>query len=102
MATDMRSREKLLAENEELRIRLTEAEELLNAIRSGEVDALVVSLPEGDRIYTLAGAEHAYRVLIESMSEGAAILAPDHSIIYGNQSLATMLRLPLERLIGAH
>ena len=37
---------------EELEARLQEAEELLNAIRRGEVDALVVSGPQGDRVVT--------------------------------------------------
>ena len=35
--------EQLRSENEELHLRLTEAEETLYAIRNGEVDAIVVS-----------------------------------------------------------
>ena len=45
------------AELDELRTRLSEAEETLNAIRRGEVDAVVVSAPQGERIYTLQGAD---------------------------------------------
>ena len=44
-------------ELDELRRRLQEAEETLDAIRSGEVDALVVSGPEGEQVFTLRGAE---------------------------------------------
>ena len=33
-------------------MRLEEAEETLRAIRKGEVDALVVSGPQGDQVYT--------------------------------------------------
>jgi PAS domain S-box-containing protein len=91
---------KLQAENDELRMRLGEAEETLRAIRSGEVDALVVSGPEGGQIFTLEGAEHPYRVLVESMNEGAATLAADGTILYCNSSLAAMLRMPLEKIIG--
>lgn len=41
-------------ELEELRQRLQEAEETLDAIRSGEVDALVVSGPSGEKVFTLS------------------------------------------------
>jgi PAS domain S-box-containing protein len=90
----------LQAEIEELRIRLEEAEEMLAAIRSGEVDALVVSSGEGDRIFTLEGADQPYRVLVESMSEGAATLNADSTVLYGNSRLAHLLEIPLERLLG--
>jgi hypothetical protein len=40
-------------ELEELRQRLQEAEETLDAIRNGKVDALVVSGPSGEKVFTL-------------------------------------------------
>lgn len=95
-----KTREELLAEMEELRSRLDETEEVLRAIQNGEVDALVVTRPVGEQIFTLQGAEHPYRVLIETMNEGAAMLAPDHTIIYCNSSLAALLQVPLERVMG--
>ena len=58
-----------ISELEQLRARLEEAEETLTAIRSGEVDALVVSGPHGEQIYTLRGADHSYRVLLEDRNE---------------------------------
>lgn len=88
------------AELAELRQRLAEAEETLRAIRSGEVDALVISTPEGEQIYTLQGAETAYRVMVEAMTEGAMTLAEDATILYCNQRLADMLGTTLEDLIG--
>lgn len=91
---------RLLAENRELRARLAEAEDTLNAIRHGEVDALVVSGTDGPQIFTLQGADYPFRVLIESMSEGALILTGDGVIFYANLRLAEMLRVPLEQLIG--
>ena len=90
----------LQAEIEELRRRLEEAEEMLAAIRSGEVDALVVASGEGDRIFTLEGADLPYRVLVETMSEGAATLNPDSTVLYGNSRLAHLLGTPLERILG--
>ena len=91
----------LLEELEELRIRLEEAEETLSAIRSGEVDAIVVSGPQGDQVFTLTGAERAYRVLIETMNEGATSLNQEGLIIYCNQRLSEMIKTPLEKVIGA-
>ena len=65
---------------EELQRRLDEAEQTLEAIRSGSVDALVLSGPEGTRVFTLEGEDYRYRRLVETMNEGAAILAADESI----------------------
>jgi len=102
METDNRSREELLAENKELRYRLEEAEETLYALGSGAADALVVSMPEGgERVFTLQGADHPYRVLIETMNEGAATLTSDGTILYCNKSMAALLQVPLEKLIGS-
>lgn len=91
----------MTAELEELRLRLAEAEETLNAIRSGEVDALVVQGPDGNAVYTLTGAERTYRLLVEAMNEGALVLSPEGSIIYSNHTFAAMLGLPLEQVIGS-
>ena len=76
------TRQALLAEIEHLKLRLEESESILRAIRNGEVDALVVNTPEGDQIFTLSGAEHPYRLMIEMMQEGAAILAANGTIFY--------------------
>ena len=91
---------RLREEIESLRAQLEESQETLRAIREGEVDALVVSTPEGERIFTLQGGEHPYRALIEQMREGAATLTPEGVIHYCNQRFAEMLKLPLERVMG--
>lgn len=83
-----------------LTARLAIAEETLRAIHHGEVDSVVVAGKQGDRVFTLEGAEHAYRVLIESMNEGALTLTPDKTILYANQSFARMVKCPLEQVIG--
>ena len=87
-------------ELDELRQRLQEAEETLDAIRSGEVDALVVSGPAGEKVFTLEGAEHPYRVLVEGMNEGAVSLSKDGIILYCNSSFARMVGVPLDRIMG--
>ena len=94
------SQQQLLTENEDLRARLQEAEETLRAIRSGEVDALVVLGARGEQIFTLKGADYAYRLLIEDMNEGALTLSATGEILYANRRFAEMLKTPLERIIG--
>jgi PAS domain S-box-containing protein len=84
-----------------LRQRLAEAEETLRAIRSGEVDAVVVAGKQGPQVFTLQGAEHAYRLLIESMNEGALTLTTDKTILYANQCFARMVKCPLEQVTGS-
>ena len=85
---------------EALQARLAEAEETLRAIRSGEVDALVVATSEGDRVFTLRGADEPYRIMLEQMSEGAASLTGDRVVLYANRRLAEMLGVSLSALIG--
>jgi len=85
----------------ELRARLAESEEALRAIRSGEVDAVLGAGRKGRQIFTLEGAEHAYRVLIESMNEGALTLTAGAVILYANQCFARMVKCPLEQVIGS-
>ncbi|HMB44459.1 MAG TPA: PAS domain-containing protein, partial [Candidatus Methanoperedens sp.] len=94
------SHEALLLEIENLHAQLAEAKETLAAIRSGEVDAIVVSGKKGEQVFTLKGAEQPYRILIEEMMEGAVMLASDDTILYCNCSFAGMLKTPLEKLIG--
>ena len=81
-----------------LQASLQEAQETLNAIRNGEVDAIVAT---GNRIYSLTGAEHPYRVYVEQMQEGAVTVAADGLILYCNQKFADMVGAPLEGVISS-
>ncbi|MGE3539766.1 MAG: ATP-binding protein [Candidatus Tectimicrobiota bacterium] len=85
---------------EHLERRLEEAESTLQAIRQGEVDALVVSSPAGLKVYTLHSADHPYRVLVEGMQDAALTLTPAGLILYANLAFARMLRTSLEHLVG--
>jgi PAS domain S-box-containing protein len=101
MKKDTKRKDKDLLQVEDLRMRLEEAEETLRAIREGEVDALVVSGPQGDQVYTLKGAEQPYRVFIETMNDGAVTLGPDGTILYCNGRFAELLLRPIENVIGS-
>jgi len=87
-------------EIQELRSRLQEAQETLDAIRRGEVDGVVVSTPKGEQVYTLSGAEKPYRLLIEEMREGAVMLSDDNNITYCNRGFAKIVKCPLEKIVG--
>ncbi len=93
--------EQLQLEKADLAARLNEAEEILRAIQYGEVDALVVSTAQGEQVFTLKGADHVFKVLIEKMSEGALTITKEGVILYANKCLARMIERPLERLIGS-
>ena len=85
-----------------MREKLRVTEEALAAIRTGGVDALIVSDGGGDeQIYTLRGAEEPYRLFVEAMSEGAVTVSPDGTIMYANKAFAHLVHEPLERVIGA-
>ncbi len=91
----------LLAQNEELRRQLEEANDTIDAIRSGQVDALIVNAGDGHELYTLRSADQTYRVFIEKMAEGAVTLDQKGIVLYSNSRFALMLGLPLEKVIGA-
>jgi PAS domain S-box-containing protein len=85
----------------ELIARLSEAEESLRAIRSGEVDAIVVNGQGGEKVFTLQGADHTYRVFVERMNEGAAVLSSDHTVLHCNGRFAWFLGAGLQSVIGS-
>src|SRR5678815_2099626 len=90
----------LTPEIEELRLQLQEANETINAIRTGQIDALVVTTEDGQQLYTLKSADHTYRVFIEKMKEGAVTLNSNGIILYCNSQFADMINLPLTKVIG--
>ncbi|MEE9913691.1 MAG: PAS domain S-box protein [Deltaproteobacteria bacterium] len=80
---------------------MTESEETLRAILSGEVDGLVVNTAEGDRVFTLSGADHPYRIMVEAMNEGAVTLAADGTILFCNQRFADIVDVSMEKITGS-
>src|SRR5262252_5031284 len=84
----------------ELERRLHEAEETIQAIRDGHVEALVVRTPQGEEIFTLRTADQPYRLMVEQMREGALTLAGDGTILYCNSRFAELVATPPERVAG--
>jgi two-component system CheB/CheR fusion protein len=96
----MQSNESLITELAELRSRLQEANETIEAIRTGQVDAIVIQNDDGHQLYTLKSADQTYRVFIEKMKEGAVTLNKDGIVLYSNSQFASMVNVPLTTVIG--
>ena len=94
--------DELLKEVEELRFQLNEANDTIEAIRTGQIDALVVQGDEGHQLYTLKSADHTYRLFIEKMTEGAVTLNTQGVILYSNSQFASMINRSLSQVIGMH
>jgi PAS domain S-box-containing protein len=102
MKEEKKSIRQFCQENKELRARLEDAENTLDAIRRGEVDAFVISAHPGEQVYVLNGVDYPYRVLLDTMNEGAVTLTLNGVAVYCNNSLLSMLKIPLNRLRGKH
>jgi len=80
--------------------RLDEAEATLEAIRTGRVDALVVTGPSGAQTLTIEGAALPYFVLLDAMSDGAALLTPTGEVLFANRGLGAMTGANADALRG--
>jgi PAS domain S-box-containing protein len=89
----------LKREMTDLRNRLEEAEEIIRAIREGEIDALVVRHPKRDEeVFTIEGGTESYRTFMEAMDIGAAALSPNGQVLYVNSALSRLMRVEREKL----
>jgi PAS domain S-box-containing protein len=83
-----------------LRRRLREAEDTLQAIREGHIDALVMATPDGEQIYTLHTADQPYRLMVEQMREGALTLSADGTVLYCNARFAELVGQSSVGIVG--
>jgi PAS domain S-box-containing protein len=100
MPNKRRVEEQELDETAELKNRLEETEETLRAIQEYMVDAFVVNRENGIQVVTLNESEIPYRMMVESMNEGAITLIPDGTIFYCNSRFGEMIEAEGEKLIG--
>src|SRR6185436_2916199 len=95
--TAMSARERRLA----LQALLDEPAQTVAAICSGEVDAFVVSeAGEDDRIYVLRSADRLYRLIVQTMGDGAITLSADGAITYCNPHLQELIGRTRDELLG--
>jgi len=86
---------------EGLKHSLIESRDIVHAIRNGRIDALLVAGQEGQQIVVLQGAEHPYRVLVESINDGAATLDSNGTVLYSNKRFAEILNIAPENFVGS-
>jgi len=89
-----------LEEIERLRLRLEEAEAVVEAIRKGMVDAVVVHSPSAEMVYTLEGAERPYRLLVEAMQQAVAVLNSKGVVLYCNLCFAELFKMSVQNITG--
>jgi len=94
--------EDLLLEIEDLKSRLSEAQEAIDAIKNGSVDAFAIRKDGKPEVFTLQSLDYAYRVLIEKFSEGALNLTLDGLIIYSNSYFSRLIDMPNEKVTGSY
>ncbi|MBA3829605.1 MAG: PAS domain-containing protein [Taibaiella sp.] len=92
--------DQLRKEIEELKLQLGEATDTIHAIRTGQVDALIVEGKNGNELYTLKTADQTYRVFIEKMNEGAVTLNEQGIILYCNSAFGAIVDMPISKVIG--
>jgi PAS domain S-box-containing protein len=76
------------AQNKLLQARIQKLEKTLLAIRQGD-DVLATGAPS-----------HPYRVLVETINEGAATLDAEGTVLFANPRFAEFLNLPLKNFVG--
>ncbi len=91
----------LLHKIEELKTRLSESEDALNAIRNGDVDAIIVSGSDGQKVFSLTNADTNYRILLEEMNEGAMTVNSEGNVLYCNQRFADLIDRHVSEIIGS-
>jgi PAS domain S-box-containing protein len=97
-----KNKSKLISEIEDLKNQLFEANGIIEAIREGEVDALVLSKNGEPYIYTLESADYTYRILIENFGEGALSLSAEGLILYCNEYFSKLVGIRPDKIIGTY
>jgi PAS domain S-box-containing protein len=87
---------------EELKTQLAEAQEAIDAIKIGSVDAFAIKKDGKAEVFTLQSLDYAYRVLIEKFSEGALNLTQEGLIVYSNSYFSKLIDIPNEKVIGTY
>jgi len=97
-----RSKEELFLEIESLKEQLCDANSVIEAIKDGSVDALVVHNGGEPQIYSIESADYTYRILIEKLGEGALSMTNEGLILYCNEYFSKLIDLPAEKIIGTY
>jgi PAS domain S-box-containing protein len=86
------------AELAEMRAQLRELQQLIEAIRTGGVDSLLIGPPGQEQVHFTA--DRSYRLIVEAMHEGAATVSTSGVILAANPRLGSMTGHIPSELIG--
>jgi len=92
----------LLLQIMHLQARLSEAHEVIDAIKNGSVDAFAMKKDGKAEVFTLQSLDYAYRVLIENFNEGALNITADGLIVYSNSYFSELTQTPISKIIGTN
>jgi PAS domain S-box-containing protein len=83
-----------------LQAQLAELQGLFEGIRQGGVDAVLIGEPGSEQIYTLAGAEGPFKLIVEQMNQGALTVSPRQVILFANRRFGEMVGLEAPAIVG--
>src|SRR5580698_10269293 len=86
------------AELAEVRAELRELQQTIEAIRTGQVDSLLIGPPGQEQVHLTA--DRSYRLIVEAMNEGAATVSTSWVILAANPRLGSMTGRDAAELIG--
>ncbi|KFF04181.1 sensor histidine kinase [Flavobacterium reichenbachii] len=92
--------ESLLEEINLLKEQLYDSNSIIEAIKHGDVDALVLHNNGVPELYSLETADYTFRLLIEKFGQGALSIAKNGLILYCNDYFSKLIDLPSEKIIG--
>jgi PAS domain S-box-containing protein len=94
--------ESLQAEIASLKEQLYESNSIVDAIKQGDVDALVVNTKGTPQLYSLETADYTFRLLIEKFGQGAMSISRTGLVLYCNEYFSKLIGKPSEKIIGTY
>ena len=86
---------------QELEQQLAEAQQIIEAVKAGEVDAFAYTREGKMDVLTVQSGDYAYRVLVENINAGALNLSEEGLIVYTNAYFYDLLHLSYNDIIGS-
>lgn len=91
--------EKLIAD---LNIQLDDAKKVIEAIKDGNIDALLLVNNKTTKVLVSNTADISYRKFIQQMSEGVLTIDIEGTILYANNSFSKIVGLHLEKVTSSN
>jgi len=104
MAASISPEEQLRAENAALRLKLEEAEDTLRAIRTGDVDSIVVETKDGPQLFTLQGLNAAsnefHGEILAQVGDAVIAVDAEQRVMYLNAAAERQYRVAASDALG--